>query len=166
MTLKSTKRLLFSLLFLAQLSLTYSVAARGEAFLSGLIAEGVVARAITATNNLLPRGSLRDGSPPAPLTHKERLHGVIPLEDAYRIVKSAADTALTEHCRLDWRKLSFRPLMRRERQHGNWSERQLTFIGIMHGYVQRTFREQLKTHPRCGIGHKQAIVEFFTQKHR
>ena len=123
-----------------------------------------MAHAVDTANKLLPQGQLRDGSPPAPVTPEEARQGVIPREDARRIVNSAADTALTEHCELDWRNLSYWPLMRRERQRDTWSDRQLAFIGILHGYVQSAYSELLKTHQRCKNEHKQAIVEFFSRK--
>ena len=155
---------LFCLLIPAGFAPAHAFAAEGKAFLSGIIAENVVAHAVDTANNLLPQGRLRDGSSPAPVTPEERQRGVIPLDDARRIVNSAADTALTEHCGLDWRNLSFRPLMRGERQRGTWSDRQLAYIGILHGYVQGSYRELLKTHQRCSRGHKQAITDFFAKK--
>lgn len=164
MTLMPTHRFLFGLIFLVGLVPANAFATAKEVFLSGIIADEVVARAVEAANNLLPKGRLRDGSSLAPVTPKERLRGVIPPENAHHIVKSAADSALTEHCGLDWRNLSFRPLMRRERRLGTWSDRQLAFIGILHGYVQANYRELLKAHQRCSEMHKQAIVEFFARK--
>ena len=166
MTLMPTHRFLFGLIFLVGLVPANAFATGKEVFLSGIIADEVVARAVEAANNLLPKGRLRDGSSLAPVTPKERLRGVIPPENAHHIVKSAADSALTEHCGLDWRNLSFRPLMRRERRLSTWSERQLAFIGILHGYVQATYRDLLKTHQRCSDTHKQAIVNFFARKQR
>ena len=164
MTLMPTQRLLFGLFFLVGLVPANAFAAGKELFLSGIIADEVVARAVEAANNLLPKGRLRDGSAPAPVTQEERQRGVIPPENAHQIVRSAADSALTQHCELDWRNLSFRPLMRRERRLGTWSDRQLAFIGILHGYVQANYRELLKAHQRCSEMHKQAIVEFFARK--
>ena len=164
MTSKPATRLFYSLFFLAGLTPASVNAVDEESFLSGKIAEEVVAHAVDTANKLLPQGQLRDGSSPAPVTPAEERQGVIPREDARRIVNSAADAALTEHCELDWRNLSYRPLMRRERQRDIWSDRQLAFIGILHGYVQGAYRELLKTHQRCNNEHKQAIVEFFSRK--
>lgn len=137
---------------------------QAEQFLSGKIEDRFVDRALEAAKDLLPQGRMRDGSSPHPVTPHERKDGVIPREDASRIVSLAADTALTQHCELDWQNLSFRPLMRRERDRGIWSDRQLAYIGILHGYAQGAYRELLKSHQRCSANHKQAIVQFFARK--
>ncbi len=141
-----------------------TAASAEEKFLSGKISDEFVAYAVETTNAMLPKGRLRDGSHPDPLTRDEQRYGVIPMAASRRIVNLAADTALTEHCGLDWKRLSFLPLMRRERNRGTWSDRQITYIGILHGFMQRNYRELLKSHQNCSTGHKRAVAEFFSAK--
>lgn len=139
-------------------------AAAQEAFLSNEPDKAFVAAAIEAANGLLPQGRLLDGSPVAPVTPEERREGVIPGDAADLIVRLAADTALAEFCQLDWKQLSFRPIMRRERARGLWSDRQIAYIGILHGFVQGQFLRLLERSEVCTAKHRRAVAEFFAEK--
>jgi len=68
MASKPATRLFYSLFFFGWSYPGRVHAVDEESFLSGKIAEEVVAHAVDTANKLLPQGQLRDGSPPAPVT--------------------------------------------------------------------------------------------------
>lgn len=61
---------------------------------------------------------------------------VIPEEDAVRTVNRGILSALAEYCGLDWEGESFKPYMAAERGSGRWSDKQMAFIGALHGISQ------------------------------
>lgn len=154
----STVALLFLIL------VVQAEAVEEEAFLSGRPGDSFVETVVDAANELLPKGRMFDGTPPPPVTPAERRDGVIPFEAARLIVNLAADTALAEFCGLDWKQLSFRPIMRRERARGTWTDRQLAYIGLMHGFVQGQSHKLLQHHETCTGEMKESVAAFFAGK--
>ena len=112
----------------------------------------------------MPKGRTLDGTPLAPITPEERRNGVIPFESVRLIVHLAADTALAQFCGLDWRNISFRPIMLRERTRGKWSDRQLAYIGLLHGVVQGQSHGVLQAEETCTGEMKSAVATFFAEK--
>ncbi len=160
--LRPIQRALIVLIILAP---STNALATKEEFLSDEVNDEFVKQSVNVTNTLFPTGRLADGSPPGPVTEVEERLGVIPLDTAQRIVRLAVDTAFAEYCGLDWAQISFLPIMKRERAEGRWSDRQIAYIGMLHGFVQGSYRELSKKFEPCNANQKRAVEKFFTEKH-
>lgn len=124
----------------------------------------IVVHAIAIANQNFTKAKLSDGSHPAPLTQRESRSGVIPFEAARRIVDVAVYTARAEFCGLDWVRLSFLPLMKRERGRGIWSDRQIAYIGTLHGVVQGTYLRSLRQTERCSDDERRNMEDYLSPK--
>lgn len=138
--------------------------AEDEEFLSNEIHSKYAAGLVSILNKNFPSGRLSNGSHPAPITPEERRTGVIPFEAARRIIRLGADSALTQHCDQDWIALSFFPLMRRERDRRIWSDRQMTYIAMLHGMVQQHFLDLLESMENCSDTQKENVANFLSTK--
>ncbi|MBI1327875.1 MAG: hypothetical protein GC136_09570 [Alphaproteobacteria bacterium] len=80
---------------------------------------------------------LPDGSFVSPETPQELAQPILPLEDARRTVSRGILSGMAMHCGLDWQNASFTPFMAQERARSKWSEKQLAFMGALHGIAQQ-----------------------------
>lgn len=77
-----------------------------------------------------------DGKAVPPETAEELKSDVVPYEDAKRVMNRAVVSALVQYCGMDWENLSFVPFMENERLKHQWSDKQLAYIGGLHGATQ------------------------------
>ncbi|MBN8543308.1 MAG: hypothetical protein J0M34_03490 [Alphaproteobacteria bacterium] len=86
--------------------------------------------------DILPNAKLSDGSFVPPETDEEKKSPVIPPEDAKRVTIAGANTGIAEWCGLDWQNLSYLKFMKQERAKLIWSDKQMAYIGLLHGIMQ------------------------------
>jgi hypothetical protein len=86
------------------------------------------------TDDNLDKGHDKAGHSLAPITAEERAKGVIPPDAMKRAIDHGSFTAYDEWCgNTDWEEKTYLPFMKQERDNGKWTDRQLAYIGMMHG---------------------------------
>lgn len=90
-----------------------------------------------------------DGQPIAAETPEERALPIIPDSENLRIVNRGILTGMADYCGLDWREESFRPFMAAERARQIWTEKQMAYIGLLHGIAQSYSLSSLKKDGVC-----------------
>jgi hypothetical protein len=83
----------------------------------------------------------------APATTEERQTPPISDDQARRIVGSAVISTMAEHCRLDWQRRNFEPLMAYHRAKLGMSERQVALVGLIHGIAMGAVGDQVRQTP-------------------
>lgn len=69
-------------------------------------------------------------------TPEERAVPLVPDSENLRIVNRGILTGMADYCGFDWREESFRPFMAAERARQIWTDKQLAYIGLLHGIAQ------------------------------
>lgn len=95
--------------------------------------ERIVSSATTVARKVLPIAVLPDGSNVPEETPDELAKPIVPdALDAQTVQRGmlAAEMAL---CDLDWAALSFQPYMNKLRSSGRYSDKQLAYVGLLHG---------------------------------
>ncbi|HTK84189.1 MAG TPA: hypothetical protein VL625_03800 [Patescibacteria group bacterium] len=103
---------------------------------------------------------LLDGSNVRPETAEELKNPVIPIEEGKRVVNRGILTALAKYCGLDGQNDSYLPFMSHERQSKLWSDKQLAYIGLLHGITQAEFYDLFKKKGNCSDLQKQRVQTF------
>jgi hypothetical protein len=76
---------------------------------------------------------MSDGSNVSAETTEERAAPIVPRNLEVQTIDRALLSAAMEACELDSSSLSFLPYMQRIRASGRYSERQIAYIGLLHG---------------------------------
>lgn len=97
----------------------------------------------------ITRLRLADGSFIPPESAEELKTPIIPYEDGKRIVNRGILSAMAEYCSLDWENRSFSPFMQQERSKGKWSDKQMAFIGGLHGMTQGGAHKSFQSKGAC-----------------
>tara|TARA_B100000315_G_C14212864_1_gene422889 strand:+ start:116 stop:622 length:507 start_codon:yes stop_codon:yes gene_type:complete len=107
---------------------------------------------------------LSDGSHVPAETEEELKHPIIPAEEAKEIVDVGFASAYAEWCGVDWQHLSFLPLMAYQRSRHKWSDKQLAFIGGLHGYTLGVISEINKDKGPCPPEEKFKVEGYLAQR--
>ncbi len=110
----------------------------------------------------ITQAHLLNGSNVPAETPGELKSPVIPLEDGERVVNRGILTATAEYCGLDWQRESYSPFMQGERKKKIWSDKQLAYIGLLHGIAQAAFKDTFSRRGPCSDKMKtntQALLE-------
>ncbi len=94
--------------------------------------ELVVALMNVARRNL-SSARLLDGSNVPPETEDELKTPLIPYEFAERIVNAGSRAAFAAWCAEEWERSSYFAFMKNERRKEIWSDKQLAYVGLLHG---------------------------------
>ena len=84
----------------------------------------------------ITRARVSDGSNVPPETPQELARPIIPASLVRQTVARGFLTGEIEACGMDWQAGSFRPYMKAIRSGGRYSDKQLAYIGILHGLAQ------------------------------
>lgn len=107
--------------------------ARAESgrFLEGLDTEMVRALMLLTRENLgqarMPDGSAVEAPAPGDTAP------VIPESEGMLVVDAGVASGIAEWCGVEWSTGNFLPLMTWQRQRGLWDDRQIAYIGMLHG---------------------------------
>lgn len=81
-----------------------------------------------------------------PVSVMEKQVGIIPYDEAKLIVDRGVFSAIANACGYDWENESYLALMGKERASGKWSDRQLAYMGLLHGismgYVEARMKKK------------------------
>jgi len=107
----------------------------------------------------ITRLRLSDGSFIPPESAEELKTPIIPYEDGKRVVNRGIISAMAEYCGLDWENRSFSPFMQQERSKRKWSDKQMAFIGGLHGMTQGSMHKNFQSKGACDeVFRKKAIA--------
>lgn len=97
----------------------------------------------------LTRARLRDGSQVPPETPEERTKSIVPRALEVQTIDRALLSAAMNVCGLDSDELSYLPYMRKIRASGRYSDKQLAYVGLLHG-IAMGFLQQDFGAENCG----------------
>jgi hypothetical protein len=109
------------------------------------------------TRDNLSSFKLPDGSNVSEETPEDRQKPIIPFYDAKEVVNRGILTASAVHCGMDGIEKSFAPFMRKQRASGQFTDRQMAYIGGLHGVTQGVFENALKKKGACAPESKAQI---------
>ena len=108
------------------------------------------------------KGQDSEGHNLAPISADEKVNGIIPLEKTKQVIDFGVFTAYAEECGYsDWEEKIFIPFMNRERESKKWNDRQLAYIGMIHGISMGYMEKQLKKVPGGCIQKDQDNVDAY-----
>lgn len=116
-----------------------AVAADDEA-----LADSQVLELMASVREKLPFAILSDGSHPAPETEAERAVPLLLVEDGRRVLYTGFNSGFAEWCGLDW-EAHYLGFMKAERARQKWSDKQIAFIGMMHGTAMQMYADSVAT---------------------
>jgi hypothetical protein len=89
----------------------------------------------------ITQAKFQDGSFIPSETEAEKLYPIIPIEDARRIVAVGQKSGIAAWCGIEWQKSIFSKLMENERSKKTWTQKQLAYIGLLHGITMGSFEK-------------------------
>lgn len=121
--------------------------------------EKIISSATAVARKALPMAVLPDGSNVPEETPEELARPIVPAAlDAQTVQRGmlAAEMAL---CDLDWADLSFLPYMNKLRASGKYSDKQLAYVGLLHGVTLEFTTNALARYVRgCTKGSKRQLT--------
>jgi hypothetical protein len=92
-----------------------------------------------AARSNLTMARLQDGSPVPPETPEERAQPIVPRALEEQTIDRALLSTMMDVCELDSDALSYLPYMRKIRESARYSDRQIAYIGLLHGVSMGSF---------------------------
>ncbi|MCC7305625.1 MAG: hypothetical protein IT558_05125 [Alphaproteobacteria bacterium] len=97
----------------------------------------------------ITEAKLPDGSFVPPEQPGELGEPVIPLEEGKRVINRGILAAYLAYCDYDWLHESYIPFIEAERARGTWSDKQMAYMGLLHGVAQGSFAETFAEKGPC-----------------
>ena len=91
---------------------------------------------------------LSDGSFVPAETEAEKKELIIPIADARRIINYGMAIGVADWCKVDW-KPYYLQFMQNERKNYHWADKQIAYIGILHGVSHELFRQTAQKKGVC-----------------
>lgn len=92
---------------------------------------------------LLSQAKLQDGSFVPPETAAEKAYPIIPVADGRRVMDRGDFSGILEWCKLEATP-QYLAFMQEERNKKQWSDKQLAYIGLLHGAARTTAQRGLQ----------------------
>jgi hypothetical protein len=115
--------------------LASQAAAQSQLAMPPEVVDGLTA----AARSNLTMARLQDGSPVPPETPEERAQPIVPRALEEQTIDRALLSMITDVCGLDSDALSYLPYMRKIRESARYSDRQIAYIGLLHGLSMGSF---------------------------
>ncbi len=87
------------------------------------------------------------------------------LADGRRVIETGIVSAFAEWCKVEWTRRNYLPFMRAERAKKLWSDRQLAYIGVLHGITVGFYAKQFAQGGSCPEERRKQI-EFILARQR
>ena len=116
-------------------------------FLEGLDTATVRALMLLTRENLA-QAQMPDGEA-VPEATPEDASPVIPVPDGRLVVDAGIASDIAEWCGVEWSAGNFLPLMTWQRGRGRWDDRQIAYIGLLHGVAMGLTRTQAAASGDC-----------------
>jgi hypothetical protein len=119
---------------------------------------GMIERLAGIARANLTHARLHDGSPVPPETPEELSRPVVSVELVEQTVRRGFLTAEMEACAMDWRSQSFLPYMQSLRASRRYSDKQMAYLGLLHGFSQGGAFEALEGGAPCTDAERQHLL--------
>lgn len=119
---------------------------------------GMVEQLAARARANLTLGRLSDGSSVPPETPEELSRPIVPAALVRQTVRRGFLTAELEACAMDWEDASFVPYMQRLRTARRYSDRQMAYLGLLHGFSQGAAERALATRAPCTEGERRRLL--------
>ena len=107
----------------------------------------------------LPNGENVPAETPAELQRD-----ILPHDVAREAVEVGRISGMASWCGMEWEDAVFLPMMRRLREGGGLAEKQLAFVGGLHGVVLAQFENGLRKSGECTPAHRKLVSEVLAQE--
>lgn len=97
----------------------------------------------------LHKARLPDGSFVPQETEAEKAEPLIPEIDARRVMGVAQRSAIAAWCEVEWQQPFYLAFMAEEREQDRWSQKQMAYIGLLHGTVMGVMEQELTQRGDC-----------------
>jgi hypothetical protein len=125
--------------------------------------EQFVAQIADFSRKNLHQAKLPNGKAVGRESKKEMKIPLLPFEKEQEVVDRGVFAVTAEWCGFDWQKSSFEPFMRSERSSGKWNDKQLAYMGVMHGFTMGMVDTKLRESGKCTKKHKDAVKKYIAQ---
>jgi hypothetical protein len=127
-------------------------------------AEDLVMQLMDLTRQKLATVKMPDGSSLPPETDVEKKYPIIPVEEAKRFISVGFLSGKAEWCKVEWQKSNFTKLMKYEVSSGKWSQKQISYIALLHGVSMGFVQQRVKkTKVKCSKEQAKQLTEFLTK---
>jgi hypothetical protein len=96
----------------------------------------------------ITKAQMKNGQNVPPETQAEKAKPILPSVDAKRVVEHAALSVIRETCKQAWKE-DFFVFMDAERAKKIWSDKQIAYIGFLHGVSMGVYGRYLKDNGGC-----------------
>ncbi len=83
--------------------------------------------------------------------------------DRKRVIDRGFISTFADWCGLDWKNRSFFPFMEYERLKGKWSDKDMAYMGMLHGVSMGVLQTELKKKGDCPADSKKRVELFLVQ---
>ena len=112
----------------------------------------------------ITNAKLSDGSFVPPETLEEKQKPIISFEDAKRVVRIGQQSGIAAWCSVEWEESSFRAFMQSERKKSIWTDKQLAYIGLVHGITMGLVERTMEENKHCSTKQAQHIRQIIDRK--
>lgn len=97
-------------------------------------------------------------------SRSEKKQPLLPFEKEQEVFDRGVLAITAEWCGMEWRKASFEPFMNSERKSGQWNDKQIAYMGVMHGFTMGMVGHELTKAGECQPKHKNAVKKYLAMK--
>ena len=119
-------------------------------------------RIVELAREALPTARLANGKPVPLESAEERAQPLLPADIERRIIDTGVVSGLASWCGLDWTTL-FRRMMLAERGAKQWNDKQLAYIGLLHGVSQGAIENSTRQQGSCTAKDKPRMSELLAR---
>jgi hypothetical protein len=94
---------------------------------------------------------------------KEMKVALLPYDKEQEVVDRGILAITAEWCGIEWQSASFKPYMNDQRASGQWNDKQLAYMGVMHGFTMGMVGRQLNKAGDCTPKHKAAVKNYMAK---
>ncbi len=94
---------------------------------------------------------------------KEMKIALLPYDKEQEVVDRGILAITAEWCGIEWESASFRPFMNDQKASGQWDDKQLVYMGIMHGFTMGMIGRELNKAGECTSKHKTAVKNYMAK---
>ncbi len=94
---------------------------------------------------------------------KEMKVALLPFDKEQEVVDRGILAVTAEWCGMEWESASYKPFMNDERASGQWTDKQLTYMGVMHGFTMGMIGRELNKAGECTAKHKSAVKNYMAK---
>lgn len=111
----------------------------------------------------LKEARLSNGEKVGRESKKEMKVALLPYDKEQEVVDRGILAITAEWCGIEWESASFKPYMNDNRASGQWTDKQLVYMGVMHGFTMGMIGRELNKAGECTPKHEKAVKQYMAQ---